>query len=417
MEESRNNADTGETGTAMADIENKGTVLVLGNSGVGKSTLINAVLGEDIARTGRGTTGTTGELAIYDSPKTPFRVIDTVGFEPGYLQQRKAVHSVNKWSKEVMAGTSQESAIGVIWFCVDGTAGKLFSQTITNLLKAAKSWPSVPIIAVITKSYSHPDRQENISLVKEAFAGRKSVNRLRRIIPVVAQIYSLNDSMFAPPEGIIDLIDATNELMPEGRRAAREDMSTFKLQRKRMLAHSIVAASTTAAAVVGAVPIPFADVAILGPVEIGEVNALAKLYGISDIKGSKALTDSLVDVGTTSVAAKALASTLKAIPGIAVGAAVINAVIAASIAAGLGEASVYAFEQVYLGKKTVDDINWARKLVEDRLSDDFLTKLTAMLKDLGHGQSTRTSDIVNLVMGLFFQKPGDASTTSAAKES
>lgn len=32
----------------MADIESKGTVLVLGNSGVGKSTLINAVLGEDI---------------------------------------------------------------------------------------------------------------------------------------------------------------------------------------------------------------------------------------------------------------------------------------------------------------------------------------------------------------------------------
>lgn len=38
---------------------NKGNVLVLGNSGVGKSTLINAVLGEERAETGFGITGTT----------------------------------------------------------------------------------------------------------------------------------------------------------------------------------------------------------------------------------------------------------------------------------------------------------------------------------------------------------------------
>lgn len=37
----------------------KGNVLVIGNSGVGKSTLINAVFGEEVAETGWGTTGKT----------------------------------------------------------------------------------------------------------------------------------------------------------------------------------------------------------------------------------------------------------------------------------------------------------------------------------------------------------------------
>ena len=42
----------------------KGNVLVLGNSGVGKSTLINAVIGDDIAKTSFGTRGTTEELPV-----------------------------------------------------------------------------------------------------------------------------------------------------------------------------------------------------------------------------------------------------------------------------------------------------------------------------------------------------------------
>lgn len=40
----------------------RGNVLVIGNSGVGKSTLINAVVGKEVAKTGWGTSGTTDKL-------------------------------------------------------------------------------------------------------------------------------------------------------------------------------------------------------------------------------------------------------------------------------------------------------------------------------------------------------------------
>ena len=56
----------------------RGNVLVIGNSGVGKSTLINAVLGENCAVTGYGTSGTTDKLTIYESKSIPFRIIDTI---------------------------------------------------------------------------------------------------------------------------------------------------------------------------------------------------------------------------------------------------------------------------------------------------------------------------------------------------
>lgn len=67
----------------------RGNVLVIGNSGVGKSTLINSVLGVEKAKTGYGTSGTTDKLELYQSEDIPFRIIDTVGFEPSLLKGKQ----------------------------------------------------------------------------------------------------------------------------------------------------------------------------------------------------------------------------------------------------------------------------------------------------------------------------------------
>ena len=135
----------------------RGNVLVIGNSGVGKSTLINAVLGEDAAMTGWGTEGTTKELKTYESAKIPFRVIDSVGFEPSLIKGQRAVNAVQKWSKDAAKKGHEDNKINIIWFCVEGTTSKLFPQTIKNVTRAISIWKSVPVIVVITKSYSVPE--------------------------------------------------------------------------------------------------------------------------------------------------------------------------------------------------------------------------------------------------------------------
>lgn len=351
----------------------RGNVLVIGNSGVGKSTLINAVLGEERAETGWGTIGTTKELAIYSSEKLPFRIIDTVGFEPSLLKELKAINAVKKWSKDSAKKGYEDNKINVIWFCVEGTSRKLFPKTIRDLSRATSMWESVPVIVVITKSYSVPEREQNIEMVNNAFLKLKRYTKnLRKVIPVVASTYVLNDNAFAAPEGITEIIDATNELMPEGIRASETDIGTFKLNRKRAMAHGVTGVSTAAAVVVGAVPIPFADAIILSPIEIALVNALAQIYGISKNEESKRFINSIVEVGTVSLAAKSAINVLKAIPGVNLGASVLNAIIAGSIVAALGEGTIYAFEQVYLGKKSVEDINWVKEIIESKFSSQFI---------------------------------------------
>lgn len=295
---------------------------------------------------------------------------------------------------------NRDTQINVIWICVEGTSGKLFPETIKSIVSATEMWKTVPIIVVITKSYSIEDRQNNINMVRNVFAEQKKRSKnLRKIIPVIAATYRLNDSAFAAPDGIEELIDATNEVMPEGIKTAENDIFKFKLKRKKALAQSVIAAATTGGVVVGAVPVPIADALILSPIEVAEINALAQIYGIRKNEESKQFFNSIVEVGTVSVAAKGVISSLKAIPGINLAAGVINAIIAGSFVAAIGEGTAYAFEQVYLGKKTVSDIDWIKKVIESKLSKGFVEKVTKAAKKIS--RNTNKNEIAKIILDIF----------------
>ena len=382
----------------------KGNVLVIGNSGVGKSTLINSVLGEERAETSYGTAGTTRELKLYETDNIPFRIIDTVGFEPSFLKELQAIRAVRTWSKNSAKNGQEDNGISVIWFCVDGTTRKLFSKAINDLSKATAMWESVPVVVVITKSYSIPERAENIEMVNTAFAKQKRYSKnLRKVIPVVASTYVLNESAYAPPDGISELINITNELMPEGVRAGKNDIAKFILNRKRALAQGTVGAAAVAATIVGAVPIPFADAFILSPIEMVEVNALSQIYKIRQSDETTQFFNSIVEVGTVSTAAKAAISALKAIPGINIGASILNAIIAGGIATALGEGTIYAFEQVYLGEKTTADIDWVKKIIESSLSSSVVDITNAAIAKVTQDTTVKDTGkiISDIIKNLF----------------
>lgn len=382
----------------------RGNVLVIGNSGVGKSTLINSVLGDEKAKTGYGSSGTTDKLEIYESEEIPFRIIDSIGFEPSFIKEHKAINAVKKWSKDSAKEGKENSEINVIWFCVEGTTSKLFPKTIKDLSKATAMWKTVPIVVVITKSYSVPERELNIKMVKDAFAMQKRHSKnLKDIVPVVASIYTLNDTAFAAPEGITELIDVTNALMPEGIKAGSNDVYKFKLKRKKAFAQSIVAVSTGAAVTVGAITIEFADALILSPIEVGQINALARLYGIDNSEESKRLIKSIVEVGTVSTAAKAVISALRGIPGIKIAPSMLDSIIAGAIVATIGESSIYVFEKVYTGEKSIEDIEWVKKIMEAKLSPQIIDKVITIVEKIAKsGNAKDTGKLINSLLSMVF---------------
>lgn len=381
----------------------KGNVLVLGNSGVGKSTLINAVLGERMTKTGYGTVGTTKHLEVFENDVINFRLIDSVGFEPDFFKRYQAIKAVQDWCKNSAKAGNENSKINVIWFCVSGTSRKLFKQSIESLARAASVYKTVPVIAVITKSYSRPDRESNIEMVREAFAGKvgRKLN-LKGIIPVVAEIYRIDDTAFAPIDGINDLIELTNEVMPEGIAAADNDIEQYKIDRTNTFAHTLIAASTVSGVVVGAVPIPnpLTDGAILSGIELAEVNGLAKLYGIKRNNQSTALFERIVEIGTVSTVARATCgAVLKVIP---VAGWIANAAVAGSFVAAIGEGTRYIFEQIKTGDKSVQDIEWAEKMLSEKLSGQFVDKAKQAFSSLN--ENSTKDDIIKAIAKMFNQK-------------
>ena len=381
----------------------KGNVLVIGNSGVGKSTLINAVLGEEKATTGWGNSGTTDHLEIYENDEIPFRIIDSVGFEPSFFKKKKAIDAVKKWSKNSAKNGNEDSKIDIIWFCVEGTSRKLFPDTIKSLSSATAMSESVPVIVAITKSYSEPERKINVEMVQNAFAKQKRYSKnLKKVIPVVAQDYVINDSLYVEPVGITELIEATNNFLPEGKKAADDDIYHYKIKRKKALAQGIVGTATTAGSVIGAIPISVADAPLLSGIEAGEITALARLYEIPKGEKSKQLMGTIIEAGTASAAAKGAISVLKSIPGVNLVAGVLNAVIAGCFVAAIGEASIYIFEQVYLGKKTAEDIDWITKVIESKLSTELIEGATSVIKKVTDKTDQKT--IGKYIMEMFKSK-------------
>lgn len=381
----------------------KGNVLVIGNSGVGKSTLINAVLGEEKATTGWGNSGTTDHLEIYENDEIPFRIIDSVGFEPSFFKKKKAIDAVKKWSKNSAKNGNEDSKIDIIWFCVEGTSRKLFPDTIKSLSSATAMWESVPVIVAITKSYSEPERKINVEMVQNAFAKQKRYSKnLKKVIPIVAQDYVINDSSYVEPVGITELIEATNNFLPEGKKAAYDDIYHYKIKRKKALAQGIVGTATTAGSVIGAIPISVADAPLLSGIEAGEITALARLYEIPKGEKSKQLMGTIIEAGTASAAAKGAISVLKSIPGVNLVAGVLNAVIAGCFVATIGEASIYIFEQVYLGKKTAEDIDWVTKVIESKLSTELIEGATSVIKKVTDKTDQKT--IGKYIMEMFKSK-------------
>lgn len=381
----------------------KGNVLVVGNSGVGKSTLINAILGENVAVTSWGGQGTTKELEIYESEKLSFRVIDSKGFEPDspfeFFFGNKAVKLVRKWSAESAKQGKEDKQINLIWFCIDGGQSKVFPKTIEDFCKATSFWKSVPVIAVITKSTESSKIQPNIQMVLNAFAKvNKNSKNLKRIIPVVAEPFQFNENAIVGASGLEDLILATNELMPEGIQTAKKDIADFTLGLKKLQARGITAVATASAVTVGAVPLPIPDAGLLIPIETFQINQIARIFRVSFDTKKNNLFNSMLEAGTVGVVAKTAIHGIKAIPGLGLSASVVNAIVAGVIVASLGEGATYIFEKVYSGEKKLDDIDFVKRVFESQSTTKAIQTLNAVLSKVTN--ETSLTDIQKLLVDL-----------------
>lgn len=333
-------------------------ILIAGRSGVGKSTLINAVFQQHLAETGQGRPVTQNTREIRKEG-VPITIFDTRGLEMS--QFKETLSELEKLIKERGGDKDSNRHIHVAWLCIqeDGRRVENAEIDLHNMLSK-----HVPLITVITKARSDNGfKNEALNLLPES----------RNIVRVRAIPEELDDGYTLQPLGLESLIELTSEVIPEGKRRAWAAAQKANLNYTKSQAHKIVAGAATAAAAAGASPIPFSDAALLAPIQVGMIAGITSVFGLELSKGtlSTLITSAIGVGGATFIGRTIVVNIMKFFPGIGtVAGGAISATTASAITIGLGEAYIAVLTEIFSEdpEATPDATEIARKLKEKMLN-------------------------------------------------
>ena len=308
---------------------------IFGKTGVGKSTLINAIFGSEVAATGTGRPVTL-KTAYYEHPSGYFGMYDSEGIEVGQ-EGDQILAKFRSLIEERKRGPVSEQ-IHVIWYCVRA-ADLRFEDAQAEFVRQLAA-DGVPVLFVLTQVQTrdgeiHPEVRKLAESVMERDLPLAGGNR------VFFTMAQPDDFGGFPAHGLRDLLDATFRVAPDAVEAALTAAQKIDLERKVRKARTYIKAAAATAAGIGATPIPIADAALLVPVQVGLMAKIAAIFGLNITTGTFAsVAGAAFTAGGLTQAGRYLATTmLKFVPGAGtIVGGTIRAGVASSLTFAVGEA-------------------------------------------------------------------------------
>lgn len=301
-------------------------VLIAGHTGVGKSTLINEFFEGRFAETGQGEP-VTKETRKITKEGVPLAIYDTRGLESKEFEE--ILGELRELVSKLDAKDDHRDHIHVAWICIVEDSRRV--QTAEIELHEMLADYDIPTLGVITKARSDGGFKNKV---------RCLLPKTKNVVRVRAISEHLDDGVVLRPDGLERLAEATAELIPEGVERAFAAAQKAALDLKKKEARKVVQKATTAAAAVGAMPIPVADAVALVPIQIGMMVRISTIFGISPSQDLlRTLLATLAGtVGATLTGRAIVSGALKFIPGIGtIAGSVISSTTAAALTKMLGE--------------------------------------------------------------------------------
>lgn len=375
---------------------NRLNIMVIGKSGVGKSTLINSLFRGNFAETGLGRP-VTQEIRRIEKKDYPLAIYDTPGFELGGDQQDKVKDEILDIIHKGYLANDVNQTIHCIWYCINVGGNRTFDKTEIDWLRKfseSNRNSKVPIIVVLTQAVPKSKAQEMKSLVEQENLD------IVKVVPLLAKDMNFDDEYTAKAYGLENLIEVMTEALPEELQDTLQNIQKVALESKKKRAHAAVASAVAATFGEGFAPIPFADAALLIPTQVGMIAAITVIFGLEVNKSviTAFVSSTLGSGGATILGRTIVANLLKLIPGVGtVTGGLISGTTAGLITTALGEAYILVMEKVYKGELKKEDIysgetkNIMSKLFKDRLKNRKKAKQlpqTEEIKQLeaSHGQ-------------------------------
>ncbi len=323
-------------------------VVIVGKTGVGKSTLINSVFRENLAETGIGKP-VTQHMRKISKKGMPIQIYDTKGFELGKNAQEEVKEELRKIVLEGVRSKDVNQAIHCIWYCINAASNRIEPEEIEWIKELARDNQvyQVPIIVVLTQSFSKKHAREMKKVIEDENLAVVSV------IPVLAQDYEVDEDYVVKAYGLDTLITVMEEVLPEELEDTLSNVQKASLELKIKKSQAAVATAAATAAGIGAAPIPFADAAVLVPTEITMIASITAFFGFELSKSViTSLVSSVVGTAGATFAGRTIVSNIcKLIPGIgSITGGVISGATASLMTTALGEAYIGIMVAMFKGE-------------------------------------------------------------------
>ena len=295
-------------------------IIVMGRTGVGKSTLINAIFGGNKAPTGWGMPVT---MKMETFGNGTLNVIDSRGFEMDEKARAQVKKDVLKRIQDGVKAKDVNQAIHCVWYCAETRIDPVEIEWLKELSKESKS-TKVPIVVVLTKCFED-GIEDRVKEMERILVRKKS--SVTKVVPVFAQAIHLRGGSSIPPYGLEDLVLATEEVLSEELKKVLISAQKVLLSEKLKLSQAVIVGAAAASATAGAIPFPFADCILLIPTQIGMIAGITAIFGLKVEKSVLAslLSSALGTGGATLLGRAVVTNLIKLIPGGQVAAGVVSA--------------------------------------------------------------------------------------------
>jgi len=301
----------------------KANILLIGGTGVGKSSLINTCFGEDLAKVGVGKP-VTEYIESFSSDAKSIVLFDTKGYEVGSDKEKIFLSEVVEYATDFK---TSDNPIHIAWYCIQASGARIVDFDISIIKQIRQT--GLPIAIVLTKSDLL--NEEDARIFRET---------IKDVLPQVA-IFETSIKDELNNLQVAELCQWSVDNLPDALKISFVAAQRKNIHLKRVEANKIVLQHTSGAAFIGFLPIPFSDAPILISNQAGMIARILFIYDmgsfasqVKSLLGTAAIGSLISETGIW-----VAAQLLKMLPaiGTSVG-GMVNATVASGITYAIGTA-------------------------------------------------------------------------------